>query len=67
MESTFSRISSQPHWQSKIQPTSWQGAPRAAKQGRSLADPCGIALHCQTITNFCNQVGLETQVPILLG
>lgn len=20
-----------------------------------------IALHCQTITNFCNQVGLETQ------
>ncbi len=21
-----------------------------------------IALHCQTITNFCNQVGLETQV-----
>ncbi len=21
-----------------------------------------IALHCQTITNFCNQVGLETRV-----
>ena len=21
-----------------------------------------IALHCQTITNFCNRVGLETQV-----
>ncbi len=25
MESTFSRFSSQPYWQSKIQPTSWQG------------------------------------------
>ena len=21
-----------------------------------------IALHCQTITNFCNQIGLESQV-----
>ena len=21
-----------------------------------------IAIHCQTITNFCNQMGLETQV-----
>ena len=21
-----------------------------------------IALHCQTITNFCNQIGLESQI-----
>ena len=31
-------------------------------KARREADPCGIALHCQAITNFCNRVGLETQV-----